>query len=92
MERTLELMQVACDVERMANRNLSEPIAITFEKMHAGSLAEFTQWQRQKFILIGGDEYFFICRAGELLYVVNVSGDSILTAAKELITKIADKF
>lgn len=51
-----------------------------------------TDWDRHYLNLINGDEYFFIYVNSELLYAVNVTGDSVLTAIYELIDKLAKKF
>lgn len=91
-QRTLDLQQIANDVQKMTNRHVQDPVVITFEQMTHGSLKEFSVWQREKFRLIRGDEYFFISQGPALLYVVNVTADSILTAARELMDKIAQKF
>lgn len=51
-----------------------------------------TEWDKQYFQLIYGDNYFFIFVDGKLLYAVNVTGDSVLTAISELVNKLAAKF
>lgn len=91
-QRTLDLQQIANDIERMTNRHISEPVSITFEKPTYRTLEDFSVFQREKFGLTRGDEYFFISRGQALLYVVNVTADSILTAAHELLGLIAKKF
>lgn len=91
-QRTLDLQQIANDIERMTNQHISEPVAITFEKMTKWTLQEFSVWEREKFRLTSGEEYFYIYRGPALLYVVNVTGDNVLTAANELLALIAKKF
>ena len=51
-----------------------------------------SDWTKQYLQLIDGEDYFFIYVGGRLMYAVNVTGDSILTAIQELITKLAAKF
>lgn len=90
-KKTLDLQQIAIDVEKMVNRFIQEAISITYEQLTEGSMA-FDAWQAKYFGLEPGGEYFFITRQHHLLYAVNVSSDSILTAASELMDKIAKKF
>ena len=51
-------------------------------------------WERQYHHLVPGGEYFWIWEreTGDLLYTVNVTGDSVLTAASELMDLLARKF
>lgn len=49
-------------------------------------------WSRKYHQLINGDDYFFIYVNKDLLYTVNVTCDSILTAIHELVAKLAAKF
>lgn len=51
-----------------------------------------TEWDRKYLQLCNGEDYFFIFVGSQLLYAVNVTGDSVLTAMQELITKLAEKF
>ncbi len=90
-KKTLDLKQIANDIETMVNRFLPEPIMITYEKLKEGSMA-FDDRHVKYFGLEPGSEYFFITQKRGMLYAVNVSGDSIFTAAAELMKKIADKF
>lgn len=89
-QRTLDMQQIAIDIEKLTNKYISEPITIVFEKMETMRRAEDKQLQR--FLVVNGDEYFMISRGGTLLYVVNVSADNCLTAAYELMELIRRKF
>lgn len=89
-QRTLDMQQIAIDIEKLTNKYISEPITIVFEKMETMRRAEDKQLQR--FLVVKGDEYFMISRGGTLLYVVNVSADNCLTAAYELMELIRRKF
>ena len=51
-----------------------------------------SDWTKSYLGLIDGEDYFFIYVEGRLLYAVNVTGDSELTAIQELITKLSAKF
>ena len=89
-QRTLDMQQIAIDIEKLTNKYISEPITIVFEKMETMRRAEDKQLQR--FLVVNGDEYFMISRGETLLYVVNVSADNCLTAAYELMELIRRKF
>ena len=51
-------------------------------------------FDRQRFHLLPGEECFFIFEkeTDDLLYVVDVTGDSIMTAISELVNLLARKF
>lgn len=53
-----------------------------------------TEWERKHHQIVRNDEYFWIWEreTGDLLYTVNVTGDSVLTAASELMNLLARKF
>ena len=91
MERFVSLMTIASTIEEMTNRFVEEPIAITFERVSPRALEE-DKTLRQRFNVVDGDEYFFISKGPSLLYVVDVTADSYLTAAHELMELIARKF
>ena len=98
----------ACDMDEVARSaaallKLTRPdrdIAITWSKVSADSIGQFTEWQRQRCGILTGDEYFFVWDRSpdwdtddpELLYAVCVTADSVLTAAAELMNLIARKF
>ena len=57
----------------------------------------FTAWERERLHLVEGNEYLIVWRdrpesKPEYLYAVNVTADSYLTAAAELMTLLANKF
>lgn len=89
--RMLSFQNVANSIEAMVNRYIDEPIVITYEKLTEDSGKPYSDWDRQRFQLRSGEEYFLI-RRRTLLYAVNVTSDSILTAAHELMDLIARKF
>lgn len=89
-QRTLDMQQIAIDIEKMVNRNIVDHITIVYVEMTEKVRKEDKQLQR--FRVVEGDEYFMISRAGTLLYVVNVSADNCLTAAYELMELIRRKF
>lgn len=49
-------------------------------------------WKYEYLQLIDGEDYFFIFIEDEIMYAINVTGDSVLTAIHELVGKLADKF
>ena len=51
-----------------------------------------TDWERKYLNLINGKDYFFIFVDSKLLYAINVTGDSVLTAIYELMDKLSKKF
>ena len=53
---------------------------------------EISNWKRKYLQLLNGEDYFLIYYEDEPLYAVNVTGDSVLTAIRELVDKLADKF
>jgi hypothetical protein len=68
--------------------------------MDAESIADFTEWERERNELFIGHEYFLIWEVPDpyaidpfhLLYAVNVSADSVLTAVSELMNLVSRKF
>lgn len=106
MGREERLESIGFDMETMVNVYcIDDEIEITYHKLKAGDEAAYTEWTKQRFHLqFGGSEYFFIYRLekqespsteerkSQLLYVVNITADSYLTAAKELMTLLANKF
>lgn len=87
--RTEELTRIAKCVTDMVRPYAH--LEITYHKQTEESLKDFTEWGKQRFGLRPGEEYFFLWR-GELLYVVCITADSVLTAAHELMALIAKKF
>jgi len=51
-----------------------------------------SDWDRNYHNLIDGEDYFFIWQDKKLLYTIDVTGDSVLTALWELMEKLAKKF
>ena len=99
--RTEQMEHVATQMETIVKENgRRDDIAITYCEMDAESLADFTDWQCQKNKLFIGHEYFLIWEVPDphaidpfhLLYAVNVSGDSVLTAVAELMNLVCRKF
>lgn len=99
--RTEQMERVATQMETIVKENgRRDDIAITYCEMDAESLADFTDWQCQKNELFIGHEYFLIWEVTDpyaidpfhLLYAVNVSADSVLTAVAELMNLVCRKF
>ncbi len=69
---------------------------IRFWKIDDETIHCFTEWERERFNILTGDERFFILDADtenkEILYSVVVSADSVLTAVAELMNLVCRKF
>jgi hypothetical protein len=66
---------------------------IKFQKLDNENIHDFSDWDRKYYGLHTGDESFLIFdEEDHLLYVVNVTGDSIITAVYELMSKLSCKF
>lgn len=53
---------------------------------------QYGEWETKYLNLIDNEEYFFVYYEGNLLYAVNVTADSTLTAVYELFDLLAKKF
>lgn len=97
MDRTKALTKIATEIMNMEHAyGRRNDIVITFRKVDESYLEEFSDWSRQYHGIRTGEECFFVWEPVEnghgLLYVVQVTGDSLLTAAGELMKLVADKF
>ena len=101
MDRYDSLEHIAIEVEKLVRScGRRKDIAITFSKLTGEIITEFNSWDRERFHLIPGEECFFVWETSRpdvpdpngLLYVVNVTGDSLLTAASELMNLASRKF
>ena len=99
--RTEQMERVATQMETIVKENgRRNDIAITYCEMDAESIADFTEWERERNELFIGHEYFLIWEVPDpyaidpfhLLYAVNVSADSVLTAVAELMNLVCRKF
>ena len=99
--RTEQMERVATQMETIVKENgRRNDIAITYCEMDAESIADFTEWERDRNELFIGHEYFLIWEVPDpyaidpfhLLYAVNVSADSVLTAVSELMNLVSRKF
>lgn len=52
----------------------------------------FTEYERERFRILPGDEIVTVTGQDGLLYVVHVTGDSVLTAVSEVMELVAKKF
>ena len=98
----------AIQMQRIANYavnmlHLARPkrdIRIEYIMPDEASINRFTQWQREKLHIRPHDEYYLVWDDSpdwntdkpDLLYAVNVSIDSLLTAANELLDLLSRKF
>ena len=75
-------------------------LGITYIKPNAETIEQFSVWRRMYYHINTGSEYFLVWDYSpdgemdepDLLYSVDVSADSLLTAAHELMDLIAKKF
>lgn len=75
-------------------------LTIAYCKPDADTIGHFTEWQRQRCGILTGNEYFLIWEFKpdwdnddpQLLYAVNVTHDSLLTASAELTDLLSRKF
>lgn len=101
MERIESLNHIAIETEKLIRSfGRRKDIAVTFSQLTNEIIEEFSAWDRKRFNLLAGDEYFFVWETSlpdaadpyGLLYVVNVTADSLLTAASELMNLASRKF
>ena len=99
MERNVNLASIAAKINDLVDAyGRRNDIIIKYQKLTKESIAEFSAWDQKRFSLIPGEECFFIYEVNpdsdkdSLLYVVCVTGDSLLTAAEELMDLVARKF
>ena len=69
-------------------------IRIEYVRTTEENIKDFSDWDVERFGILTGEELILIFDKTEnhLLYVVNVTGDSVLTAMSELMNLIAKKF
>lgn len=86
-----QMRYIAQTLASMTNRLTGDVIEITYRRETDESVNDFTEWAQKYHGIVSGQEYFYVWRGG-LLYAVNVSADSYLTAADELMGLLARKF
>ena len=99
MERNVNLANIATKINDLVDAyGRRNDIIIKYQKLTKESIAELSDWDQKRFSLIPGEECFFVYEVNPdsendfLLYVVCVTGDSLLTAAEELMHLVANKF
>lgn len=101
MTRTDSLNHIASTIEDMIREcGRRQDIIITFATLNDESISDFSDWNRKYHHLYTGEEVFCIWEMIEteigfdkgLLYAVDVSGDSLMTAAGELMDLVSRKF
>lgn len=67
---------------------------LTYRKETEETISKLTDWERHYHSILPGGEYIYAreVETGDLLYVINVTGDSVLTALSELMDLLARKF
>lgn len=93
-EKYLEnLGKIAEDIEKMIrNYGRRKDISVRFATMTDEELAKFSDWDQRRLGLIHGEDMFLVSEPERVLYAVNVTGDSLLTAAYELMRLVSAKF
>ena len=87
------LTKIAGEIEEMIrNYGRRDDISIRFAIMTEEELAMFTEWDQRRLYLSPDEEMYIIYEPGHNLYAVNVTGDSLLTAAYELMRLVSAKF
>lgn len=101
MDRLESLNHISIEAEKLIRSfGRRKDILVTFCRLTNEIIDEFSAWDRKRFSLMSGEECFFVWENSRpdvadpygLLYVVNVTGDSVLTAASELMNLVARKF
>jgi hypothetical protein len=91
-QRHQALKDIAARIESMIRAHgRRNDIKIRFTRIGEGNINRYTDFQREYHGIISGDEYFMIDDPDGLLYAVNVSGDSNMTAAAELMELVSRK-
>lgn len=91
-QRHQALKDIAARIESMIRAHgRRHDITIRFTRIGEGNINRYTDFQRQYHRIVTGDEYFMIDDPDGLLYAVNVSGDSNMTAASELMELVSRK-
>ena len=95
MTRTEQMEHLAAQIETIIKDNgRRNDIAVTYCEMDGVAMEDFTESERERAELFIGHEYFMIWEVQDpydidpfhLLYAKNITGDSALTAAAELMT------
>lgn len=100
MERTETMNQIARELTEMIEKytsNHRKDIRVEYCYMDEDKLITFTNWDRKRFDLFVGSEYFLIWQTEEdevtwLLYTVPVTDDTPLVAIESAIHLISWKF
>ena len=96
MNRIEKMEALAAELTAMIyNHGRRKDIDVTYLKPDEAAMADFSDFQIRYYGLCPINEYFLIWETDpdrSLLYVVNVTHDSELTAAQEAIDLIARKF
>lgn len=69
-------------------------ITVTYDRPDSETIRRYTEYQRKHHQIVTGSEYFLFWEeeTGNLLYVKDVTADSALTAAAEMVWLAAKKF
>lgn len=91
--RTENMRDIAGRIENMIfHYGRRQDITVRYTKIGDGNIYRYNDFQRRYHGILTGNEYFMIEEPGALLYAVNVTGDSLMTAAAELMALVGKKF
>ena len=98
-ERMWAMLEQVHNILRIQNPGKADKWMLTYLRIDAGNIVDFTEWQKQYHNLRNGNEYFFIWEAPAepvgtpiLLYSLNVTCEKESYAIGRLMTLIGDKF
>lgn len=94
-ERTAEMKKLAEYGKSMIREfGRRKDIIVTYDRPDSETISRYTEYQRKYHQIMTGSEYFLFWEeeTGHLLYVKDVTADSALTAAAEMMWLAAKKF
>lgn len=96
-EKTVMMTKLLTHVSAIMDEvRKDKPLLIVYGREDNETVAEcYTEWQRKYFHILPGEEYVTVWEdegCGDLLYAVNVTGDSYLTALNQLFDLLHRKF
>ncbi len=66
--------------------------AVKYIKVEDVNSLGLSEYQKSYYGIVSGEEYFMVYISNQLRYVVNVTGDNVMTSLQELIDVLAKKF
>lgn len=98
-ERMWQMLEQVQNILRIQNPIKAERWSLTYLRIDAGNICDFTEWQKQYHRIREGEEYCFIWELPAesvgtpiLLYSLNMTCEKESYAIGRLMTLIGDKF